>query len=253
MERRNRASNVLWGIAFIIIGIGFAGRAFDMWDFNLFFDGWWSLFIIIPCGISIITNGPRSSNIVGLIIGLILLLVAQDIIRWSTIGNLIVPLILVIIGMGFIFRNNTHHHDTMEFNDFVEPNNTDPNFTTGTCGSGQDTCQGKSQGACKDICAIFSGRKVTYQNETFTGATINSIFGGAELDLRNAYMNGHVDIVVTSVFGGTTIYVPGNVRVEVSGVPIFGGIDNKAPSPIGDVRAVLHINANCMFGGIEIK
>ncbi|MDO5574699.1 MAG: LiaF-related protein [bacterium] len=253
MERKNRASNILWGVAFILIGIGFAGKAFDMWNFNLFFDGWWSLFIIIPCAIGIISNGPRSSNITGLIIGLLLLLIAQDVIRWSTIGNLIVPLILVIIGLGFIFRNNAHHHETMEFNDFVETgaNNPDPNFTTNT--GSQDAGQGKSQGGYKDISAIFSGRKVTYQNETFTGATINSIFGGSELDLRNAYMNGHIDIVVTSIFGGTTIYVPDNVRVETSGVPIFGGIDNKAPNPIGDVRAVLHINATCMFGGIEIK
>ncbi len=253
MERRNRTSNILWGIAFIIIGIGFAGKAFDMWDFNLFFDGWWSLLIIIPCGISIIQNGPRSGNIVGLIIGLILLLVAQDIIRWSTIGNLIVPLILVIIGLGFIFRNNAGHHhgrDTMEFNDFVEPNlnSEDPNFATGSNGQSAEHGSG-----FKDISAIFSGRKVTYQNETFTGANINSIFGGAELDLRNAYMNGHVDIVVTCIFGGTTIFIPDNVRVEVTGVPIFGGVDNKAPNPIGDVRAVLHINTTCMFGGVEIK
>ncbi len=251
MERRNRASNILWGIAFIIIGLGFAGKAFDMWDFNLFFEGWWSLFIIIPCGISIISNGPRSGNIIGLIIGLLLLLIAQDIIRWSTIGNLFVPLILVIIGLGFIFRNNTsHHHDSMEYNDFIEPNvnNNDPNFTTSNNGT-----QESAKGSFKDISAIFSGRKVTYQNETFVGANINSIFGGSELDLRNAYMNGHVDINATSIFGGTTIFIPDNVRVEVSGVPIFGGIDNKAPNPIGDVRAVLHINATCMFGGIEIK
>lgn len=253
MERRNRASNILWGLAFIIIGIGFAGKAFNMWDFNLFFDGWWSLFIIIPCAIGIITNGPRSGNIVGLIIGLILLLVAQDIIRWSTIGNLIVPLILVIIGLGFIFRNNSQHHncDSMEFNDFVEPNvnHADPNFSTNT-GSTQNA---GGQGTFQDISAIFSGRKVTYQNETFVGANINSIFGGAELDLRNAYINGHVDINVTAVFGGTTIFIPDNVRVEVTGVPIFGGVDNKAPNPIGDVRGVLHIHTTCMFGGVEIK
>ena len=134
----------------------------------------------------------------------------------------------------------------------MEPNvnSTEQNFTTGT---NNEKDQSRSHGGYKDISAVFSGRKVTYQNETFSGANINSIFGGAELDLRNAYMNGHIDIVVTSIFGGTTIYIPDSVRVEVSGVPIFGGIDNKAPNPIGDVRAVLHINATCMFGGIEIK
>lgn len=265
MNTRNRIGNVLWGLAFILIGLGFAGQAFRMWDFNLFFDGWWTLFIIVPCAIGIIQRGPHTGNIIGLTIGLLLLLMAQDIIRWSTIGDLIVPLILVIIGLGFIFRNNhqNRNHDAFANDDFCVFNDVNTNTNTNdntnnnanfNNGSGVfSNTQEKGSANMKEISAIFGGRKVTYQNEPFTGANINSIFGGVELNLRDAYMNGHIDVQVTSVFGGTEIFVPDNVRVEVNSVPIFGGVTNKAMNPVGDVRAVLHINATCMFGGVEIK
>lgn len=259
MNTRNKVGNILWGLAFILIGLGFAGQAFDMWDFNLFFDGWWTLFIIVPCAIGIIQKGPNTGSIIGLTIGILLLLMAQDVVRWSTIGDLIVPLILVIIGLGFIFRNNhQHRHDNFGNDDFCvfTDVNTNENTNGNTNNNGSGAFSGteeKGTANMKDISAIFGGRKVTYQNEPFTGANVNSIFGGVELNLRDAYMNGHIDIQVTSVFGGVEIFVPDNVRVEINSVPIFGGVTNKAVNPVGDIRALIHINATCMFGGVEIK
>ena len=45
----NNYSNVLWGFVLIIIGIVFGLNALDITDINIFFDGWWTLFIIVPC------------------------------------------------------------------------------------------------------------------------------------------------------------------------------------------------------------
>jgi hypothetical protein len=73
VNMRNRISNVLWGLFFIIIGVGFAGNLFFDWDFHLFFDGWWTLFIIIPCLISMIQNGFGTASTIGFIIGVLLL------------------------------------------------------------------------------------------------------------------------------------------------------------------------------------
>ena len=72
---RNKVSNSLWGLIFILAGVAFLGNAYDWWGgFNLFFDGWWTLFIIIPCAISIIRHGFNAGSIIGLGIGIILLL-----------------------------------------------------------------------------------------------------------------------------------------------------------------------------------
>ncbi len=258
MNNRNRIGSVLWGVAFILVGVGIAGNAFHIWNFDLFFNGWWTLFIIVPCAISIIQNGPRSGSMIGLIIGILLLLMQQEIVRWSTIGDLIVPIILVVIGLGFILRPN--HRRTAQpfendggFSDFQNSSSYTSEETYAHTGGFSGATGSSDYGKAKDISAIFGSRKVTYQNEIFTGATMNAIFGGACLDLRNASMNGNIEIVASAVFGGIDILVPENVRVVVSSVPIFGGVTNKAMNPVGDIRAVIHINATCMFGGIEIK
>ncbi len=46
--------------------------------FALFFKGWWTLIIIIPCVVSIIRRGAGSGRIIGLVIGVILLLGSWD-------------------------------------------------------------------------------------------------------------------------------------------------------------------------------
>ncbi|MDD3174095.1 MAG: hypothetical protein PHF63_10685, partial [Herbinix sp.] len=68
---RNKLSNALWGLFFIIIGVGFAGNVLFDWDFQLFFPGWWTLFIIIPCFISMIQHGFGVGATVGFVIGVL--------------------------------------------------------------------------------------------------------------------------------------------------------------------------------------
>ena len=46
-------SRILWGICFIIIGIIIGTNSFGLTNINIFFDGWWTLFIIVPCFIGL--------------------------------------------------------------------------------------------------------------------------------------------------------------------------------------------------------
>jgi predicted membrane protein len=224
---RLKTSNILWGAFFIIIGLGFAGNAFDLWDFNLFFEGWWTLFIIIPCGISLIQNGFKVSNLIGLMIGLMLLLAAQGVVEGNVLGKLIVPFIFVLIGLSMIFKNLFHGE--------------------------QSRIDIKYQGGNSEHSAIFSGGRYQVTGEKFMGTTMNAIFGGVDLDLRNAIIDEDVVINATAVFGGINIYVPGNVKVKVSNVPIFGGVDNKAFNSPDPNAPTIYLNSTCMFGGIDIK
>ncbi|MDF2586882.1 MAG: hypothetical protein K0S41_723 [Anaerocolumna sp.] len=225
---RLKTSNILWGAFFILIGLGFAGNAFDMWKFNIFFDGWWTLFIIIPCGISLIQNGFKVSNLIGLMIGIMLLLAAQGVVEGNVLGKLIVPFIFVLIGLSMIFKN----------------------LFRGEHGGRIDI---KYQGGNSEHSAIFSGGRYQVTGEKFMGTTMNAIFGGVDLDLRNAIIDEDVVINATAVFGGINIYVPGNVKVKVSNVPIFGGVDNKAFNSPDPNAPTIYLNSTCMFGGIDIK
>ena len=102
---------VLIGLAFIIIGV--------LWGLNsngiinirsLFFDGWWALFIIVPCFIDFITSRDKIGNLIGIGIGVLIILVAQDIISFSTIWKWFLPGVLIFIGLNISFyglRKNT--------------------------------------------------------------------------------------------------------------------------------------------------
>ena len=71
---RKKVSNIIWGLLFIVIGTIFALNALEITDIDIFFDGWWTLFIIIPCAVGLITERDKTGNLIGLAIGVFLLL-----------------------------------------------------------------------------------------------------------------------------------------------------------------------------------
>ena len=106
----------------------------------------------------------------------------------------------------------------------------------------------------QDLVAIFSGTERKGVWYPARNMKILAAFGGVDLDFSRALLPpGDTYIDAMCVFGGVDIVVPEGVNLELSGVPIFGGIDNK----YGDRRIpgapTLHISAFVLFGGIDIK
>lgn len=225
---KNKSSNTLWGVIFILFGLCIAGKALNLWHFNLFFNGWWTLFIIIPCVVSVAQHGFNPVPTAGLVIGLLLLFSAWGIFPSGFIFKMFFPIMLVVIGFNLVFK------DSMQKNKFKASSNV------------------QYQQDMPDYVAIFSGQKITCDNEAFTGANMNAIFGGIDLNLRNAYLQEDIVVNCTAVFGGIDIFIPKGINVKVSCVPIFGGVSNRCRNNI-DGAPTLFINATCMFGGIDIK
>ena len=44
-----KVESILWGIVFIVLGLIIAGNVLGITNIKIFFNGWWTLFIIIPC------------------------------------------------------------------------------------------------------------------------------------------------------------------------------------------------------------
>jgi predicted membrane protein len=227
---RSKFSNVMWGFIFIIVGIFYAGNTFNLWDFKLFFDGWWTLFIIIPCLIGIVENGFSTGNTIGLIVGILLLLSSQGIINSRIISKLIVPVIFILIGIKIIFKDSFFNKTMYKSNDM-----------------------NINRDGCLEYTAILSSQKDTYPNQQFYGASILAILGGMELNLMNARINEDIVINSTSIFGGVDIIVPSNVNVKISSIPIFGGASNKARPCMNANAPTIYINATCIFGGLDSK
>ncbi len=215
--------SIIWGIAIIALGVIFGGNALGWFDINIFFDGWWTLFIIIPSLFGLVNNRGKTGSLIALVIGVLLLLSCQNIIDFDIIWKLIVPIIIVGIGLSMIFKNS--------FNGEVVKD---------------DTCK-------EEVFATFSGQDIKVEDE-FKGTTLNAIFGGIKLDLRNAKIKKDVTINTTAVFGGIDLYVPEGVNVKVSSTSIFGGVDGKKLNSKADEKGhTIYINATCIFGGVDIK
>lgn len=235
---RNRISNVLWGLFFIMVGIGFAGNVFFDWHFELFFAGWWTLFIIIPCFISMVQNGFGTGSTVGFIIGVLLL--AQYYVDLSfSVWQLVVPAVLIFIGIRIMFRNSFHK----------KPHMYEQNMNMNAGGPQGATYTG---GAKQDYNGIFSSNRVRI-TDTFVGASLNAVFGSVVLDLRDAKIPGNIEISAQAIFGGIDIYVPAGVSVKINNIPIFGGVSNKTGNYYDPAAPVIYLNSTCMFGGIDIK
>lgn len=234
MNRNN--NNFIWGLLFIILGVGFAGNAFDLWNFSIFFPGWWTLFLILPCGISIIQNGVQTGSLIGLVSGIMLLLSCQGFVSAHLIGQLIIPVILIIAGLGIIFSNLSKKTISSHSSDFQTSD-----------------FQKKNSKHLTDYTATFSSQNIALDNQIFSGASVNAIFGSVTLRLDNAIINEDVVINSNATFGGIDIYLPAYVNVKVSSTPIFGGVTNRRHGIVNQDAPTVYINATSMFGGVEIR
>lgn len=101
---------------------------------------------------------------------------------------------------------------------------------------------------------IFSGSEVASHSIAFEGGTIGAMFGGAELDLRDALPAEGATLDVFSAFGGVDVKVPEGWRVDIAGLPLFGGFENATVKDRLEPDApVLHIDATVLFGGLAVK
>jgi hypothetical protein len=105
------------------------------------------------------------------------------------------------------------------------------------------------------IIAIFGGatRKGSWHADPVID--VLTVFGGAELDFREAVLPGkEVTLRATSVLGGVEITVPPEMRVIDNGTAILGGREIKGgPEEVGPDSPVLRIEGICILGGIEVR
>lgn len=213
----------LIGFLLLLFGIGFLLQQTGVIDFENLLSSWWPI-ILMLIGIIQLSHRRHSSAVSGMLFIVIggLLLISQfvDYNVWEYIW----PLILIIVGVSFLLSRSSNRKSTND----------------------EDQIR---------IFTLFSGANMKSQSSAFKGGSVTAVFGGAKIDLRNAVILDDAMIDMTALFGGVTLHVPKNTKVEISGVPIFGGWEDKTNynASKADDESTLKLHCHPFMGGIEVK
>lgn len=228
--RKNRGSDsrVFLGILFVAIGFVLILENLDFFSYDLshILISWPMLLIVIGA-----FNLSRKAGSAGLIligIGTYFLIPRVFDVPDHFFRNFW-PVILVIIGLVFIFQWN--RRPSLPFNSSVDKND------------------------ILDETAIFGGRNMSLVSEQFRGGKITSIFGGSKINLLYCKPVEGCVIDVATIFGGTKIIVPESWNIKSEVVSIFGGFEDKRGNSViarVDQSKIVVIKGVAIFGGGEI-
>jgi predicted membrane protein len=227
-----RTSKIIGGIALVAFGIVWALELLDV--INISLEGWWALFVIIPCFVNIFSDRHKAGAVIGFGIGILLLLAARGIIPWNDIWKYMLCLVAVVWGVALLFFNDKR--------------------SCGHCHTGESSTPVVLDGGKQHkIDVTFGKQEYSYDGQSFEGADVHVSFGFVGLDLRGADIVDGAVISVDCSFGGMEIRVPKGVCVNNGIDTAFAGVDCDCCTQPSDGAKTLHLKGHCNFGGIEIK
>jgi len=222
-RRRTLSSQVLLGALIVLVGLLLLGRSTGLYDFGPVFRYVPSLFVLLGL-YAIVRSGFR--NLFGPLVIVALAgawqLVTLDVVAGEDVVQLW-PLFIVFFGLSVLLSQFRRPPDAV------------------------------SESHVSAL-AVFSGSEKRSSTRSFSGANLTALFGGAELDLRDAEIAdppAHVSAV--ALFGGVSVVVPREWRVEMDVLPILGGASDERPRREEEHEEVdLVVSGFAAFGGVEV-
>ncbi|MEG0570035.1 MAG: hypothetical protein RR497_00130, partial [Oscillospiraceae bacterium] len=248
---------LIMGVLFLLVGAGYIGNQIFGWSFSIFFNGWWTLFLIIPSFIGIVTNKSLGISIGAFVLGIALLLSELNIIPANIdIWAFLVPLIIVSIGITLIVKFFTSHGKKEEFkyqqNKTYEPNAT--NQEQSYQNSTNDDCRYSDNNPMPSYNGVLSGNEAKNSSKDFRGARISAILGGCEIDLSDAVVLHDCVIYCTAILGGIELKAPKNIKIILDKTSILGGTECTAMCiPEQGIGPTVKFVTTSILGGVEIK
>lgn len=228
MDNKKKFSNrsILTGSVLILIGLAWV--MMNLGHIEIKLREWWPL-ILIAVGLLNILNHRDIFSFPGWLLislGVMFLLTANDIIEWDHIKKFW-PVVIIFIGLSLISGSEKKIKRVKDRGD-------KDNYISGF--------------------ALFSGIERKMSSKSFRGGNITALFGGAEIDLRNAVLSPDgAELELTALFGGVEIRLPDEWKIELNSKALFGGVGNKCKGENSRENNSLMISATAIFGGVEIK
>jgi predicted membrane protein len=214
-------ARAFFGIIIVAVGSLLLLDTLDVLDAGDIIGQWWPVAIIAGGILAFLTN-PRHWVVPLILVG------GGGVVLLRTTGvintlEVFLPAVLIVIGLLVLFGRGLGNQ-TPTANDRVSTFN------------------------------LFSGSEIASNSKSFRGGRVGAIFGGSEIDLRDATLVPDAVLDVFAVFGGVEIYVPHGWRVEINGFPVFGGFENTTTKEnLSEDAPRLRIDATVIFGGLEVR
>lgn len=222
-----KVTGILIGCCLIVCGVIYMLSVCGIMPMEVSLDGWWTLFIILPCLSGMLTSKDKIGHFIGFSVGVLLLLAARDVIPYAMIWQLMVPVIIVLLGIKMIMS------------------------AIGVKSKSEIEHRGEET---EEQTAFLTETATDYDGKALRAAKIGAVFGGTKCNLTNADIQEDSRIDLLCVFGGAELIVPDNVDIKVNAFCLFGGIsDKRALKNTEGEKITLNINGFCIFGGADIK
>jgi predicted membrane protein len=230
---------LVWGAIIVMIGVALLLDHMGIRGFDRIYR-FWPMILVVFGVMNILTESNRGFGI--------LLIGAGTILQLNKLGYLHLTFAelwpLAIIGVGLLVM-----WGSLETRGFLRGKVTTSAAAQGG-GALQDTLH---------AVAIFGGSERTITTQNFRGGKVTAVFGGIEMDFRDADIEGDEAVVeINCLFGGVEIRVPETWHVYSRNLPVFGGYSDKTrgtkrPDQTDLNKKTLAITGTVLFGGIEIK
>ena len=106
------------------------------------------------------------------------------------------------------------------------------------------------------IAAYFGGVQRTCRAASLRHGSVSVVFGGVDLDLREAVLDpAGASLELSATWGGVDVKVPPAWRVLVEHRAVMGGVDARVtpPEELPDDAPTLRVEATARLGGVAIR
>lgn len=281
----NKNSSSIFGIVLVVVGgliiASRAGLGIPSWVLS-----WPMILITVGLAVGISTGFRRSGWFVPLLIGLFFLL--DDILPGFFPREYFWPALLVVGGILLIFRpfrnkgdwfpprtengpqagqqygpqagQQYGHQAGQQYNQQAGttetgqpgPEDATSGFgSTGTSAAGHSASHTGIDGLHET--AVFGNVRKILVTKNFSGGEVSAVFGSAEINLLQTDFQQPPHLELNAVFGSIKLVVPSHWQVKFESNAVLGGIEDKRPRHTIYSDKVLYLEANAVFGGIQIE
>lgn len=238
-NKRRISGSLVIGLLLIVLGALWVLNNTNVIDFEI--REWWPL-ILIAVGLVHLFNRRRFFDFTGCLfigLGVVFLLVENGVLHWHEVWRYW-PVILIFVGFSIVFQGvkfkKHREHDYGKDESY-----------------GPDEAPSSGEERIHESC-LFGGWSKRVTARDFKGGNISAVFGGLEIDLREAKLSEKGGVLdISAVFGGVELWIPDSWVIEERSSAFLGGIEYKCSNTRGSTGKRLIINASAMFGGVDIK